>query len=68
MDIVINDANIFFDLYNVGLLDEFFQLPFEFHTVELVIYEIKQEEQRAAIQKYIDNEHFSTRTHASPAR
>lgn len=55
MDIVINDANIFFDLYNVGLLDEFFQLPFEFHTVDLVIHEVKQKKQRNAIQKYIDS-------------
>lgn len=63
MDIVINDANIFFDLINVGLLDEFFQLPFEFHTLELVVHEIDREEQRKAVQKYIDNGRLKVKTY-----
>ena len=29
MDIVVNDTNIFIDLYSVGLIDAFFNLPFE---------------------------------------
>ena len=27
MENVINDINIFLDLYDIGLLDDFFQLP-----------------------------------------
>ena len=41
MDIVINDTNIFLDLYDVDLLDTFFQLPVQVHTVDFVVDEIK---------------------------
>ncbi len=40
MEIVINDTNIFLDLYDIGLLDDFFQLPIRVHTVDFVINEI----------------------------
>lgn len=43
------------DLCNVDLLDEFFRLPFEFHTVELVIYEMQDEKQKLSILRYVDN-------------
>ena len=41
MDIVINDTNIFLDLYDVDLLHTFFQLPVQVHTVDFVVDEIK---------------------------
>lgn len=53
MDIVINDTNIFLDLYAVDLLDTFFQLPIHVHTVDFVVDEIKQPEQRTVIQQLI---------------
>lgn len=46
MDIVINDTNIFLDLYSVDLLEAFFQLPVHVHTVDFVVDEIKQPAQR----------------------
>ncbi|PKQ66394.1 hypothetical protein BZG01_11355 [Labilibaculum manganireducens] len=54
MKIVLSDANIFIDLCNIGLLDEFFSLNFEFHTTEQVMNEIKRPEQKQQIEKYIN--------------
>ena len=53
MDIVINDTNIFLDLYDVDLLDTFFQLPLQVHTVDFVVDEIKRLAQRVVIQQLI---------------
>ena len=53
MDIVINDTNIFLDLYDVDLLDTFFQLPVQVHTVDFVVDEIKQPAQQSVIQGLI---------------
>jgi rRNA-processing protein FCF1 len=54
MEIVINDTNIFLDLYDIGLLDDFFQLPIRVHTVDFVINEITRPEQQKVIQLLID--------------
>ena len=53
MDIVINDTNIFLDLYDVDLLDMFFQLPVQVHTVDFVVDEIKRPAQQSVIQDLI---------------
>lgn len=53
MDIVINDTNIFLDLYDVDLLDAFFQLPVQVHTVDFVVDEIKRPAQLSVIQELI---------------
>ena len=53
MDIVINDTNIFLDLYDVDLLDAFFQLPVQVHTVDFVVNEIKRPAQQSVIQDLI---------------
>ena len=54
MEIVVNDTNIFLDLYDIGLLDKFFQLPIRVHTVDLVINEITRPNQMQAIRMLID--------------
>lgn len=54
MDIIVNDTNIFIDLQSVGLLDELCRLPYEIHTVDFVIAEIKDQEQADAIKSFID--------------
>ena len=53
MEIVVNDTNIFIDLISVGLLEEFFKLPFQIHTIDLVLAEIEDETQIAAIKPFI---------------
>lgn len=55
MDIVVNDTNIFIDLYSVGLIDAFFNLPFEVHTVDFVVNEIEDEQQSLLVNQLIDN-------------
>lgn len=54
MDIIINDTNIFLDLYDIDLLDAFFQLPVHIHTVDFVVDEIKRPIQQKMIQQLID--------------
>lgn len=54
MEIVINDTNIFLDLYDIGLLDTFFRLPMRVHTVDFVVNEITRPSQAQAIQQLID--------------
>lgn len=55
MEIVVNDTNIFIDLYSIGLLEQFFELPITVHTVDFIINELTEEDQYKAIRKYVDN-------------
>jgi hypothetical protein len=63
MDIVVSDTNIFIDLLSVDLIEDFFRLPLNIHTVDYVLHELK-EEQRTVLLKcnltvkgYSDMEH-----------
>lgn len=47
--IVISDTNIFIDLWTMRLLREFFMLPFEIHTVDMVLAEITDSNQKEEI-------------------
>ena len=53
--IVVNDTNVFIDLYSVRLLEEFFSLPWEVHTTELVMLELVREGQSETVKQYKDN-------------
>ena len=53
MEIVVNDTNIFIDLYSIGCLDAFFRLPICVHTIDFVMNEITNAEQLKAIEKYV---------------
>ncbi len=61
MEIVVNDTNIFIDLYELGLLDDFFKLPLIVHTADFVISEITKDEQLFAITKHIDANNLTVR-------
>lgn len=50
--VVVSDTNIFIDLYKVGLLDEFFSLTFHVHTTDLIVDELKIQEQKRKILGY----------------
>ena len=50
--IVVNDTNVFIDLYEVGLLEEFFSLPWEVHTTDFVMLELLREGQHETVAKY----------------
>ena len=53
MEIVVNDTNILIDLYNAGLLGCCKQLNLDFRTLDLIMEEIKDEEQRTAVNKLV---------------
>lgn len=53
--IVVNDTNVFIDLFNVGLLEGFFSLPWEVHTTEFVMLELTREGQRDSVCQFEDN-------------
>lgn len=59
MDIVVNDTNIFIDLYSVGCLEAFFQLPISVHTVDFVMNEIKDFAQLKAIGEYVESKQLT---------
>jgi hypothetical protein len=50
--IVVNDTNVFIDLYEVGLLEEFFSLPWEVHTTDFVMLELLREGQHDTVAIY----------------
>ena len=52
MKIIVNDANILIDLVELRLLHYFFRLKFEFHTTELVLAELF-DDQYSALEPYI---------------
>lgn len=43
--IAVTDANIFIDLYDLGLTNSFFNLDIEIHTTSTVLYELYSEQQ-----------------------
>ncbi len=56
MRYVVSDTNIFIDLIEAGLLDEFFNLPWEIHTTDFVLEELKDVEQRKKLDTYVNKE------------
>ena len=54
MEIVINDTNILIDLYDAGLLPYCKKLNLDFRTLDVVINEIEDPEQYAAVRSIID--------------
>lgn len=53
MKILVNDTNIFIDLHSVGLLEEMCRLPYEIHTVDFVVAEIADADQRKIFDKLV---------------
>ena len=62
MEIVVNDTNIFIDLYSIGLLESFFLLPINVHTVDFVLNELTEKEQFSAVNRYINEGKLLIRT------
>lgn len=49
MKVVVNDANILIDLAELGLLDEFAQLNFDLHTVDVIVEEMSNHQQKECV-------------------
>ena len=54
MKIVVNDTNIFIDLYESGLMDKLFELPLEIHTVDVLLPEFVKGNQREIMNRLIE--------------
>lgn len=54
--ILISDANIFFDLININLIDQFFAVPEKISTTDFIISEIEDEKEKEIIETLIQNE------------
>lgn len=50
--IVVSDTNIFIDLISIDLLDGFFCLPWEIHTTDLVMKELKDSSQKGVVDAF----------------
>lgn len=50
--IVVNNTNVFIDLHDVGLLEQFFLLPWEVHTTDFVMRELLNEGQKGTVATY----------------
>jgi len=50
--LVVSDANIFIDLWQIDLLEEFFQLPLKIHTTDYVIEELTKGDIYTIIHNY----------------
>ncbi|NCC61342.1 MAG: PIN domain-containing protein [Verrucomicrobiae bacterium] len=53
--LVVSDANIFIDLWQIDLLEEFFQLPLKIHTTDYVIDELTKGDIQTKILYYSDH-------------
>lgn len=50
--IVVSDTNIFIDLISVNLLDGFFSLPWEIHTTDMIMKELKDSNQKVVVDAF----------------
>jgi len=53
--IVVNDTNLFIDLMDISLLNEFFSLPWEVHTTDFVVLELTKEGQKELVTRYFED-------------
>lgn len=53
-NILINDSCVLFDLFDLELLEDFFQLGYKFYTTPQVIMEITDDDQFTEIRQYVD--------------
>lgn len=59
MTLIITDTNILFDIISIGALPEFFSLDYEICTTVFVIQEIKQSDQKEAIEVFVQAKELS---------
>lgn len=59
--IVVSDTNIFIDLISVNLLDGFFSLPWEIHTTDLIVKELKRAVQHKTVEDFCKRGYLKVR-------
>lgn len=55
MEIIVNGTNIFIDKFSIGLLQPICDLPYKIHTVDFVVAELIDDEQRQAFDELVDD-------------
>ncbi len=65
MEIVISDTNIFIDLWNIGLLERFCELPFSIRTTDFVVGELKTQGVRDAVRQLSQDGKITVKTFKS---
>ena len=60
MKVVVSDTNIFIDLISIDLLDSFFKLPIDIHTVDYVINELNISQQEMLKQYNLTIKEYSS--------
>ena len=63
--VAVSDTNIFIDLVEIGLLDTFFDLPWEIHTTDMIIHELKKAEQKEKVVEYYSNGRLHVKNYTS---
>lgn len=61
--IVVSDTNVFIDLISIGLQEQFFQLPLEVHTTDMVVFEVNRSGQSDIMKDLIDRCCMKVKTH-----
>ena len=52
--LVVSDTNIFIDLVKLGILGDFFNLPWEIHTTDFVLDELTDTEQYKSVAAFLE--------------
>lgn len=53
MKVAITDVSVLFDLYNVGVLPEFFGLDIEIYTTDFIYNEILQSNEKVEFELFV---------------
>lgn len=62
--IVVSDTNVFIDLISIGLQEQFFQLPMEIHTTDMVVFEVNRSDQSNIMKDLIKRCCIKVKTHS----
>ena len=62
---VVSDTNILIDLVDSGLLEQFFSLPMEVHTTDMVIFEVTDPDQKAKVTVVVQQGYLKVKTFTS---
>ncbi|MDE7074448.1 MAG: hypothetical protein K2O69_05270 [Odoribacter sp.] len=63
--IVVNDTNVFIDLYCIGLLETFFRLAQQVHTTDFVVNELVKDDQRKKVEEYVKSGRLFVKRHTA---
>ncbi|GAB5538315.1 MAG: hypothetical protein Salg2KO_04180 [Salibacteraceae bacterium] len=68
MKVAVTDACIFIDLFDIDLVDEFLQLPYDFHTTYQVFFELNQSQQAVLLKAGVGVYNFQAEDYLKVSR